>query len=125
VRLARPDPVVIKMHSPPEAGGVCRLNDLDFDAFVFDGRHSRAGLTRVINRSPLQSSMLSRSTRRLAFSMASASSAQTNGSKHVEMSVAPDGVGPVLCHPIVPTVGWYPRKLFEELGMYQKIHKTI
>jgi hypothetical protein len=41
MRFTGPDPVVIKMRCPLEAGGVCRLNDLDLDALVLDGRYFR------------------------------------------------------------------------------------
>jgi hypothetical protein len=41
--------------------------------------------------------------------------------KAIEMPVAPDGVGPVLCHPIVPTVGWYPCRPVERPCMSKKI----
>jgi hypothetical protein len=42
----RPNALVISMHRPFKAGGICGLNDPDFDSLVLDGRYSREQLSR-------------------------------------------------------------------------------
>ena len=45
-RVPRPNALVINMHRPFKAGGICGLNEPDFDSLVLDGRYSGGELSR-------------------------------------------------------------------------------